>query len=86
MSNFSHLHVHSHYSLLDGLPKIPDLVTNAKDKGFTSLALTDHGVMYGLMEFYKEATAAGLKPILGMETYMAPRKLIDKQTKIDDLN
>jgi len=72
--------------LLDGLPKIPDLVANAKNKSFTSLALTDHGVMYGLVEFYKEATTAGLKPILGMETYVAPRRLVDKQTKIDDHN
>jgi len=84
MSKFTHLHVHSHYSLLDGLPKIPDLVAFAKAQGFTSLALTDHGVMYGAVEFYKAATAAGLKPIIGVEAYVAPRKLTDKQTRVDD--
>ncbi len=84
MSKFAHLHVHSHYSLLDGLPKIPDLVSFAKAQGFGSLALTDHGVMYGTVEFYKAAVAAGLKPILGVEAYVAPRKLTDKQARLDD--
>ncbi len=86
MSNFTPLHVHSHYSLLDGLPKIPDLIGFAKNQGFSSLALTDHGVMHGAIEFYKECVAQGIKPILGVETYVAPRKLTDKQTKIDDQN
>ena len=81
---FTHLHVHSHYSLLDGLSKIPDLVQNAKAKGFTSLALTDHGSMYGTVEFYNACVAEGLKPILGVETYVAPRRLTDKQAKLDD--
>jgi DNA polymerase-3 subunit alpha len=66
MSKFTHLHVHSHYSLLDGLPQIDSLVNNAQKKGFTALALTDHGVMYGAVEFYKKALAAGIKPIVGM--------------------
>ena len=81
---FTHLHVHSHYSLLDGLSKVPDLVQNAKIKGFTSLALTDHGAMYGTVEFYKTCLTEGLKPILGVETYVAPRRLTDKQAKLDD--
>lgn len=84
MSNFTHLHVHSHYSLLDGLPKIPDLVANAKAKGFNKLALTDHGAMYGIIEFYKECRDKEILPILGVEAYVAPRRLTDKQTKVDD--
>lgn len=73
MSKFTHLHVHSHYSLLDGLPKIPALVEKAKTLGMDALALTDHGALYGAMEFYKQARRAGLKPILGLEAYIAPR-------------
>ncbi|MDE2018822.1 MAG: DNA polymerase III subunit alpha [Patescibacteria group bacterium] len=70
---FTHLHVHSHYSLLDGLSKIPDLVARVKEQGMDSIALTDHGVLYGAVEFYKAAKKAGIKPILGVETYVAPR-------------
>ena len=70
---FTHLHTHSHYSLLDGLAKIDDLVSRAKELGMDSLALTDHGVLYGAVEFYKKARKAGIKPILGIEAYMAPR-------------
>ena len=81
---FTHLHVHSHYSLLDGLPKIPNLVANAKAKGFGALALTDHGAMYGIIEFYKECRDQEIKPILGVEAYVAPRRLTDKQAKLDD--
>ena len=84
MPNFTHLHVHSHYSLLDGLPKIPNLVANAKAKGFDKLALTDHGAAYGLIEFYKECLSQEMLPILGVETYLAPRHLTDKQARIDD--
>lgn len=86
MSKFAHLHVHSHYSLLDGLPKIPDLVASAKAKGFTALALTDHGSMYGAVEFYKECTNQGLQPIIGVEAYVAPRQLTDKEARLDDRN
>ena len=67
---FTHLHVHSHYSLLDGLAKIDELVEKAKELGMDSLALTDHGVMYGAIEFYKKALAAGIKPIIGVELYV----------------
>ncbi len=83
---FTHLHVHSHYSLLDGLSKIDDLVARVKELGMDSLALTDHGVVYGLIEFYTKARAAGIKPILGCEMYVAPRKLTDKESGIDSLN
>lgn len=81
---FTHLHVHSHYSLLDGLAKIDDLIARAKELGFDSLALTDHGAMYGIPEFYKKAVAAGIKPILGVEAYLAPESRFQKRPKIDD--
>jgi len=72
MSKFVHLHTHSHYSLLDGLPKIDDLVRRAKDLNMDALAITDHGNLYGAIEFYKKAKAAGIKPIFGVEAYIAP--------------
>ncbi len=72
MPKFVHLHVHSHYSLLDGLSKIPDLVRRVKELGMDAVALTDHGVMYGAIEFYKECKKQGIKPIIGMEAYVAP--------------
>ena len=75
---FTHLHVHSHYSLLDGLAKIDELVEKAKATGMDSLAITDHGAMYGIVEFYKKATAAGIKPIIGVETYITPGSRFDK--------
>ena len=84
MSDFVHLHVHSHYSLLDGLPKIPALVAQAKREGMTALALTDHGVMYGAVEFYRVAVAAGIKPIIGVETYVAKEGRHNKRPRIDD--
>ena len=80
---FTHLHVHSHYSLLDGLPKIDELLDCAKELGMDSIALTDHGVMYGAIEFYKKAKAKGLKPIVGCEVYTAFEKLSDKRPNID---
>ena len=82
--SFVHLHTHSHYSLLDGLPKIDELVKKAKQLGMPALALTDHGVMYGLVEFYQKATKAGLKPILGVEAYVARNGHQNKRPKIDD--
>ena len=81
---FTHLHVHSHFSLLDGLPKIEDLLDRAKELGFDALALTDHGVMYGAIEFYNYAEEIGIKPIIGVEAYIAPRSLNDKETKVDN--
>ena len=83
LAKFVHLHIHSHYSLLDGLGKIPDLVSRAKELGLESLALTDHGAMYGVIDFYQECQKQGIKPIIGVETYLAPRRMEDKQPKID---
>ncbi len=75
---FVHLHVHSHYSLLDALPKIDELVAAAKKQGATALALTDHANMYGAIEFYQTCEKAGIKPILGTEVYVTPFSLADK--------
>ncbi|MFH1385965.1 MAG: PHP domain-containing protein, partial [Patescibacteria group bacterium] len=72
---FTHLHVHSHYSLLDGLPKIDELIDRAIELGMDSLALTDHGSLYGAVEFYKKARDKGIKPIIGSEMYVAPERL-----------
>ncbi len=80
---FTHLHCHSHYSLLDGLSKIPDMIKAVKDYGMTSLSITDHGVMYGAIEFYNECKNADIKPIIGLEAYIAPRKMTDKEGKND---
>jgi DNA polymerase-3 subunit alpha len=82
--NFTHLHVHSHYSLLDGLAKIDELLDRAKELGMDSLALTDHGVLYGAIEFYQKAKERGIKPIIGCEMYLAPNGLSNKRAKIDD--
>src|SRR3954452_14160928 len=76
---FTHLHVHSEYSLLDGHSRIPELVKEAKAQGMTSLALIDHGVIYGALEFYDAARAEGINPIVGVEAYVAARKLTDKE-------
>jgi len=75
---FTHLHVHSHYSLLDGLAKIDELIAKAKATGMDALAITDHGAMYGIVEFYKKAISAGIKPIIGVETYITPGSRFDK--------
>lgn len=78
---FVHLHLHSHYSLLDGLTKIPDLVKRVVEQGGEAVALTDHGVMYGAIEFYKECRAAGIKPIIGNEVYMTAGKMSDREIR-----
>lgn len=70
MSSFVHLHVHSEYSLLDGAARISDLVRRAAENGMKALALTDHGVMYGAVPFYKACVAEGIKPIIGCEAYL----------------
>ncbi len=77
-SDFVHLHVHSHYSLLDGTCRVPDLVRRAAEFGMTHLALTDHGNMFGAVEFYVTCRKAGLTPIIGMEAYVAPRSRHDR--------
>lgn len=82
-SNFVHLHVHTHYSLLDGMCKIPKLLDRAVEYGMPAVAITDHGVMYGAIEFYKEAKKRGIQPIIGCEMYVAPRTIKDKTPKID---
>ena len=81
---FTHLHVHSHYSLLDGLPKIDELLDYVKKLGMDSVALTDHGVLYGAVEFYKKAKERGIKPIIGCEIYLAYEKMTQKRPNIDD--
>ena len=82
--SFIHLHVHSHYSLLDGLPKIDQLLDYVKELGMESVAITDHGVMYGAVEFFKKAKSKGVKPIIGCEVYLAQEKMTDKRPGIDD--
>jgi DNA polymerase-3 subunit alpha len=78
---FVHLHCHSHYSLLDGASRIPELVARAKDQGMNALALTDHGNLYGAIELYRECTAAGLNPIIGYEAYVAPGKRTEREAR-----
>lgn len=80
---FVHLHVHSEYSLLDGACRIEDLIARAKALGQTAIAVTDHGVMYGAVAFYKAARAAGIKPIIGCEVYVAPRGRTDREHGLD---
>ena len=80
---FTHLHVHTEYSLLDGAARIPDLVAHAKELGMESLAITDHGAMFGVIDFYKECKKAGIKPIIGCEVYTAARKMTDKDPNKD---
>jgi DNA polymerase III subunit alpha len=81
---FTHLHVHSHYSLLDGLPKIDLLLDYVKEQGMNAVALTDHGNIYGAVEFYKKAKEKGIKPIIGCEIYTSFEKMTDKRPNIDD--
>ena len=77
---FTHLHVHTEYSLLDGSSKIKELTAQARDLGMDSLAITDHGVMYGVIDFYRAAREAGIKPIIGCEVYVAPGSRFDRET------
>ena len=82
--SFVHLHVHSEYSLLDGACRIERLVARAKELGQSAVAVTDHGVMYGAIDFYKECKKQGVKPIIGCEIYVAPRRAADKERGIDN--
>ena len=86
MGDFVHLHIHSEYSLLDGANRIKDIPVRAKELGMDSIALTDHGVMYGVIDFYKACKKEGIKPIIGCEVYVAPRgrKRTDKEAGIDN--
>ncbi|MCI9405999.1 MAG: DNA polymerase III subunit alpha [Oscillospiraceae bacterium] len=83
MEEFVHLHVHTEYSLLDGACRIPALVARAKELGQKALAITDHGVMYGVIDFYKECKKQGIHPVIGCEVYVAPRTRFDKVHRID---
>lgn len=83
MADFVHLHTHSEFSLLDGLGKLDHLIERAKSFGMDALALTDHGAMYGSFKFYLKAKAAGIKPIIGVETYVARRSRFDREGRID---
>lgn len=80
---FIHLHTHSHYSLLNALPTPKELVAAAKDDDQTALALTDNGALYGAIDFYKQCTKADIKPIIGLDAYLAPRTRFDKEAQID---
>src|SRR5680860_1492387 len=81
--SFVHLHNHTHYSLLDGLTKIDEMVNFAKEQGSPAIAITDHGNMYGVIEFYQKAKKAGIKPIIGVEAYLASATRFDKNTRED---
>src|SRR3972149_9851714 len=81
--SFVHLHVHSEYSLLDGFSNIRKLVRRAKEMGMPALALTDHGTMFGVIDFYNAATSAGIKPIIGVEAYLAARGMREREPQQD---
>ena len=83
---FVHLHLHTEYSLLDGACRIDQLMDRVKECGQTAVACTDHGVMYGCVQFYKAAKKAGIQPIIGCEVYVATRTRFDKVNKIDGNN
>ena len=81
---FVHLHVHTEFSLLDGACRTDRLAQRAKELGQTAIAITDHGVMYGAVAFYKACKKAGVKPLIGCEVYVAPRNMTDRQHGIDN--
>ena len=83
MGNFAHLHVHTEYSLLDGAGRIKDLIDAAAEKGFEEIAITDHGVMFGVIDFYKAAQKKGIRPVIGCEVYVAPRTMQDREPRKD---
>lgn len=84
MPDFVHLHIHSEFSLLDGANRIKDLPVRAKELGMKAMAITDHGVMYGAIDFYKACQKEGIKPIIGCEVYVAPRSRFDKEPNVDN--
>src|SRR5437588_3900230 len=80
--SFVHLHLHTEYSMLDGANRIPDVMKKAKEFGMPAVAMTDHGNLFGAIEFYQEATRAGVKPIIGCEAYIAPRSHKEKSSSM----
>src|SRR3954468_5623462 len=80
-NGFAHLHCHTHYSLLDGANRVPELVARTKALGMTAIALTDHGNLYGAVEFYRECKAAGINPVIGYEAYVAPARRTDRDAR-----
>lgn len=82
-SDYVHLHNHTHHSLLDGMTKVDELVKQVKKLGMHAIAITDHGTLSGVIEFYKACKAAGIKPIIGMEAYVAARKMTDRDPAKD---
>ena len=81
--SFAHLHVHTEYSLLDGFSNIKKLMQRTKEMNMSSLAITDHGTMFGVIEFFHAAKEAGVKPIIGLEAYMAARRMTDRDAQRD---
>ncbi len=82
-NSFVHLHLHTQYSLLDGFCKVPELITRAREMGMPAIAITDHGTMFGVIEFFQKATKAGIKPIIGLEGYLAARGMNDRDARLD---
>src|SRR5574344_100217 len=82
-ADFVHLHNHTHYSVLDGMTKVDELINRTKEFGMEAVAITDHGTMSGVLDTYKTARDAGIKPILGIETYVAARKMTDRDPQFD---
>ena len=83
---FTHLHVHTEYSLLDGSSKVKELIARTKELGMDSVAITDHGSMYVVIDFYKEAKKQGIKQIIGCEVYVAPRSRFDKENRMPTIS
>ena len=83
MPTFCHLHVHSEFSLLDGLSRVKDLAKRARELDMPAIALTDHGVMYGIVDFFRACQAEGVKPIAGIEIYISPRRMTDRDSEKD---
>ena len=83
---FTHLHLHTEFSMLDGSSKISELVRRTKELGMDSVAITDHGVMYGVIDFYKACKKEGIHPVIGCEAYVAPRGRASKENKYDASN
>ena len=81
--SFVHLHVHTQYSLLDGFCNIGRLIQRVKDLGMPAVAITDHGTMYGVIEFYNAAVKQGIRPIIGLEAYLSPRRMTDRDPRLD---